>query len=122
MGLPFLQNLQLLHLSLGFIDAGAHSLHHLQGLLHQHVVVVLLRGPFQQLLHENHTESHTKNNLHHITFERQQIKSAAKVADLQLILHEKLTIHSVSYPFCNDKVVLNIRHKMSAMHVTGQQK
>lgn len=51
MGLPFLQNLQLLHLSLGFVDAGAHSLHHLQRLLHQGIVVVLLRGSFQQLLH-----------------------------------------------------------------------
>lgn len=51
MGLPFLQNLQLLHLSLGLVDAGAHSLHHLQRLLHQGVVVVLPRSPFQQLLH-----------------------------------------------------------------------
>lgn len=49
-GLPLLQNLQLLHLPLGLVDAGAHGLHHLQRLLHQHVVVVLLRGPFQQLL------------------------------------------------------------------------
>lgn len=50
MRLPFLQNLQLLHLSLGLVDAGAHGLHHLQRLLHQGVVAVLLRGPFQQLL------------------------------------------------------------------------
>lgn len=50
-GLPFLQNLQLLHLSLGFVDAGAHRLHHMQRLLHQAVVVVFLRSPLQQLLH-----------------------------------------------------------------------
>lgn len=60
MGLPFLQNLQLLHLSLGFVDAGAHSLHHLQRLLHLGVVVVLPRGPFQQLLHMLRPQKGTK--------------------------------------------------------------
>lgn len=64
MGLPFLQNLQLLHLSLGLVDAGAHSLHHLQRLLHQGIVVVLPRGPFQQLLHMHTTQS----LLPHVTY------------------------------------------------------
>lgn len=58
--LPFLQNLQLLHLPLGLVDAGAHGLHHLQGLLHQRVVAVLLGGPFQQLLHVQHAENYRR--------------------------------------------------------------
>ena len=49
-GLPLLQHLQLLHLPLGLVDVGAHGLHHLQGLLHQRVVIVLLWGPLQKLL------------------------------------------------------------------------
>lgn len=60
--LPFLQNLQLLHLPLGLVDAGAHGLHHLQGLLHQRVVAVFPRGPFQQFLHVQNTENY-KNEI-----------------------------------------------------------
>lgn len=60
MRLPFLQNLQFFHLSLGLIDAGAHLFHHLQRLLYQSVVVVLLRGPLKQLLrmYRSHKMSH----------------------------------------------------------------
>lgn len=53
-GLELLERLQFLHLSLCFIDVGAHFLHGLQSFLHGRVICMLLRSPFQQFLQWTH--------------------------------------------------------------------